>query len=75
MCVAFLGAFVLWVDEAFADSKTLNHEKRTGLLSILSGHSEHMGWSVRVLWYVDVFYTLRWVTAGLIAPRRYQAGC
>ena len=37
-------------DETVVDSKTLSHEKRTGLLSILSSHSEHMGWSVRVLW-------------------------
>jgi len=36
----------------FVDSKTLSHEKRTGLLNILSNHSEHMGWSVRVLWCV-----------------------
>ena len=43
----------LFVDERFTDSKTLSHEKRTGLLSILSGHSEHMGWSVRVLWCVE----------------------
>ncbi|KAF9790653.1 ribonuclease H-like domain-containing protein [Thelephora terrestris] len=42
-----------WKDDldnlGFADSKTLSHEKRTGLLNILSGRSEHMGWSVRVL--------------------------
>lgn len=42
------------VDELFVDSKTLSHEKRTGLLDILSGQSEHMGWSVRVLWCVCV---------------------
>ena len=43
-----------WVDETFTDSKTLSHEKRAGLLSILSSRPEHMGWSVRVLWYAGV---------------------
>lgn len=67
----------LWdVDEYSADSKTLSHEKRTGLLDILSGHSEHMGWSVRVLWCVVVVPSAD-VQGNIEAPvpRQYRAGC
>lgn len=35
----------------FADSKTLTHETRAGLLSVLSSEPEKLGWSVRVLRY------------------------
>ncbi|KZT32277.1 ribonuclease H-like protein [Sistotremastrum suecicum HHB10207 ss-3] len=47
---------VAWEEElealGFADSKTLNHGARTGLLDVLSGRPDQLGWSVRVLAYV-----------------------
>lgn len=63
-------------DEHFADSKTLSHGKRTGLLNILSSQSEHMGWSVRVLWYAGIMSPVI-VRDNIWASvlRRYRAGC
>ena len=57
--VSLRGALWMCADGDRIDSKTLSHEKRTKLLNILSSHSEHMGWSVRVLW-CGVMFVPRW---------------
>lgn len=41
------------LNAGFADSKTLSHENRSGLLDILSSDPSNLGWSVQVLRYVD----------------------
>ncbi|KAI0322601.1 ribonuclease H2 subunit A [Amylostereum chailletii] len=41
-------------DLGFADSKTLNAETRSSLLSILSGDPDNLGWSVRVMSPQDI---------------------
>ncbi|KZT40444.1 ribonuclease H2 subunit A [Sistotremastrum suecicum HHB10207 ss-3] len=49
---------VAWKEEleelGFADSKTLNHAARAGLLDVLSGRPDQLGWSVRVLAPQDI---------------------